>query len=257
MHWDDGGQLKIETAPYSVLALIYDQVMSHVDYALWARYIEQLLNKYCPKARQIIDLSCGTGTCCGHLCRLGFQVVGMDASLAMIKRAREKYRGTKINSVFFCGNILFPPFKNSQVMISLYDSMNYLMTEIHWRTCLANIHRALAENGLFIFDVSTLYNSRRYFRNYEEVRSFKGGSYRRISRFSEEDCVQMNDFEIRIEGRRETFIERHRQMIRPLGEIKKWVLESGFQLMAAYRDFTFVNAGERCERVHFVLRRRS
>ncbi len=246
-----------EAAPYSALAEIYDSVMSHVNYRRWAEYIHELVQRYHPQAHWLVDLSCGTGTCCFYLQKLGYRVHGMDLSEAMIRQARKKYSSSRIRDVFFCSDMVRPPLRNGpDVVISLYDSMNYITTPHRWIECLSRVYQCLAANGIFIFDVSTVFNSRVHFSDYEEEHRFFGASYKRISSFLPKKSVQINRFEIKFDNRKEVYSENHRQVIRYLAEIDDFIARTAFKKEAAFRDYTFLPAVEECERVHYVLRRK-
>jgi predicted TPR repeat methyltransferase len=248
---------KINVTPYSALAPIYDAVMQHVNYRKWANYIHALIQKFHQQARWIVDLSCGTGSCCAHLYKLGYQVTGVDASLAMIRQARTKFSHTFLCDTFFCADMVCPPLRRQpDAMISLYDSMNYLQLEHQWLSCLNRIHADLSPCGLFIFDVSTIYNSRTQFSHYFEKRRVKGGAYQRSSFFEPDENIQTNQFEITLDrGASEIYVERHRQKIRTLSQIDEFIGQSPFKRIAAFRDFTFETATEQCERVHFILQK--
>jgi hypothetical protein len=49
----------------------------------------------------------------------------------------------------------------------------------------------------------------------------------------------------------------HQQTIRPLGEVIDLIKESPLSMVAGYQDFTFSPYHEKCERVHFVLKKNS
>lgn len=248
---------KIVVSPYTALAPIYDAVMHHVDYRRWARYIHALIEKYCPGAHLVIDLSCGTGSCCLLLAELGYSVVGIDFSSSMIHAARKKR--ARNGCTFLCGDMVHPPVRTgADVLISLYDSINYLRHQRQWLECLQNSFDLLRKGGIFIFDVSTVFNSLSEFSNYHEEHRVNNGRYRRISAFDAETSIQTNYFEIVLRDRPDfLFCETHRQVIRRLSEIDEMIARSPFRKAASYRDFTFLTATEQCERVHYVLKRES
>lgn len=73
-----------EVAPY------YDRLMSNVPYRMWVDYLELLFSMLGVKPRRIVDLACGTGNVTFELAKRGYEVVGVDASCAMIEVARKK-----------------------------------------------------------------------------------------------------------------------------------------------------------------------
>ena len=246
---------KKKVTPYSALAPIYDRVMAHVNYKRWAAYIDEIVSRFRPASHWIVDLSCGTGTLCLLLEKYGYSVTGLDSSKAMLLQAARKI---SINqNRFICADLCSLPIaEQPDVVISLYDSMNYLLNTKMWRKCLSDIFHVLKDGGLFIFDVSTLFNSRKDFSRYVHKETFWGGSYFRKSTFDKKNNVQINYFEIKLANKPKTiFCETHHQRIRRLDEIVQFVDASPFSLLAGYKDFTFKPYSETCERVHFVLKK--
>ena len=149
-----------------------------------------------------------------------------------------------------------PLKKQPDVVISLYDSMNYLASEREWRTCLEDLNKSLRPGGLFVFDVSTLRNSMNDFANYRQKEDVPGGSFVRQSSFDKSKNVQKNYFEISLDEFPDVlFCETHTQIIRPLEHIFSFIHSSPFSLLAAYKNFTFKPYTEKSERVHFVLQK--
>ena len=239
--------------PYSALAPIYDQVMEHVNYRRWAAYVHNIVSRFQPDSRCIVDISCGTGTCAVFLSKYGYRVTGLDSSLPMLKEAQRKTRAAH----FICADLsLLPLTTEAGTIVSLYDSMNYLLEEDLWHKAFVDVHRALKKDGLFIFDVSTLMNSKRDFSRYVHRETFHNGSYVRKSSFDRQEFIQKNYFEIKLHDRPGfVFCENHQQRIRPLKEILMFIDASPFDLLAGYKDFTFEPFDEECERVHFVLKK--
>lgn len=241
--------------PYSALATIYDQVMGHVNYKRWAAYVHNIISRFQPDSHWVVDVSCGTGSFAALLAQYDYRVTGLDSSLPMLREARRKHSAMH----FICADLgAMPLSTNVDTIVSLYDSMNYLLEEKMWRDAFVNIHHRLKKNGLFIFDVSTLMNSKRDFSRYVHRETFAHGSYLRKSWFDRKEAIQNNYFEIRMMDRPAVlFCEYHQQRIRALQEILSFIEDSPFTLLAGYKDFTFEPFDEKCERVHFVLKKES
>ncbi|NLP11389.1 class I SAM-dependent methyltransferase [bacterium] len=241
------------TAPYSALAPIYDYVMGHVDYDHWARYLLSLFKQHGDRVEHVLDVSCGTGSLCRHLADAGLTVYGCDAAWPMLRVARKKVGAQR----FWCGDLRslganWAP----QAVLSTYDSMNYLMTQADWLAALRSIHQLLPLGGIFIFDISTLYNSTTVFQRYTQKDTTPGGNYLRTSYFQPRGSIQVNEFKIRLaETPKVLFKEVHRQKILPLDTVRGYIAETPFQLQACYSDFTFLPANEKAERVHFVVKK--
>ncbi len=248
-------QEKITVPPYSQLAYLYDFVMNHVNYKRWARYISQIAHHHGNGTRTITDISCGTGSLSRELLKLGYHVTGFDYTPEMVSVARRKLK-KQPNVQLWCGDMMYPNFTHKPDMIvSLYDSMNYLMKSKQWNLCLENVHSALKPDGLFVFDVSTLQNSLEMFTGFTQKEKNAQGSYVRKSRFDKKEHIQINYFEIRFHKNKTIYCETHRQKIRSLENVLSIIDQSPFTLSGYYHDFTFNPGSETSERIHFVLRK--
>jgi hypothetical protein len=147
--------------------------------------------------------------------------------------------------------------RKPDAIISTYDSMNYLMTAEEWQQTLARFYAALPEEGVLIFDVSTVYNSKTAFQRYIQKETTSAGTYWRSSYYRPRSGIQVNEFKIVLT--REplvTYHEVHKQKIISLQQVLAYITASRFALLATYADFTFQPAREHAERLHFVLQKR-
>ncbi len=244
----------IEAAPYAVLASIYDQVMNHVDYEHWARHLLRLARLHGMSPRRILDLSCGTGRLCRELAARGCELLACDASLPMLKVAVENAAQT-LDIHFWCASMDRLAVKSPvDLVLSSYDSMNYLHTPAKWRATLLQAHQILRPGGLFIFDISTLHNSIDVFADYVNEEHFAEGWYRRESRFAAESQLQYNYFEIELSATPGClYKEVHIQKIRSLDEIDQFIAASPFLCLGRYANFSLRPGSDRSDRVHYVL----
>lgn len=244
--------------PYSALAEIYDFVMSHVNYGAWASYIAEIANKHGHQVKVIMDIACGTGSLCDKLAQKGFWVMGSDLSRQMLKIALDKSAARMTALPLWCADMRHAAIKQkADMVVSLYDSVNYLVTFQDWARCLDSVYSILKENGLFVFDVSTLHNSKRFFRKYQLQEKNNRASYLRRSYFDKTRSTQINKFEIKLTSHPGlVYKEVHEQRIRPLDEIHEFISRSSFVLEGCYSGFSFMPGTEGSERVHFVLKKK-
>jgi 2-polyprenyl-3-methyl-5-hydroxy-6-metoxy-1,4-benzoquinol methylase len=245
---------KIEKVqPYSALGPIYDYVMDHVDYQNWARYLATLIKKHGDHLQRVLDISCGTGNLLPWLTRAGFTVYGCDSAVSMVHVARKKNTGQRI----WCGDVRHPALRRGwQVILSTYDSMNYLMSAKEWLDSLQQIYGLLEPGGLFIFDVSTLHNSQTLFQRYVQKEKTPLGVYHRASYFRKREQIQINEFKIKMTSvPGVTWHEVHRQKILALEQVLAYLAQTPFILSGSYADFTQMPARESAERVHFVVQK--
>ena len=238
--------------PYEELAEIYDKIMHHVHYRRWAGYVERLFTYYPHPVTRLIDLSCGTGKHLRSFKAKGRRLFGSDISLPMLKAAARK-RSLK-NVPLICADFAAAPFKKSvfDVVLILYDSINYIVDDEDIPKVFGQVKHLLKENGLFIFDVVTPYACEEFFLDYTERDSYKGIECLRHSWFKKDEQMQYNEFEITAGG--SVYHELHRQKIRENSEWIEIIRKNNFELIEAFNNFTFIEATEFSERIHFVCR---
>jgi len=247
----------VRCAPYSKLAEIYDFVMRHVDYPGWANYIGLLLERHGPPDPYVIDIACGTGSLAIELARKGFKVFGVDASGAMVAKAREKSERLGLDITFMQADMLgLQELGTFDAALCLYDSINYLMSLDQVAEALENIGALLPDDGIFIFDVCTEMNSMRYFLSARDSGKGRGFSYRRKAIYDPSERIQFNEFRMEFSGSDAVWEEIHRQRIYPISAIADVIEErSPFTLEGTYDGFSLRPGTEDSDRVHFVLRK--
>jgi len=138
---------------YNKSAKCYDLIYYDKDYAKECKFIENIFKKYSKrKIRSILDLGCGTGSHSIRLAGKGFDVVGVDISKKMIQEARLKSK--KSTKVKFLARPMqkFILNKKFDACVSMFTSINYLLSYKDIKSTLLNVKRQLKKNGLFIFD---------------------------------------------------------------------------------------------------------
>jgi len=102
-------------------------------------------------AKNILDMSCGTGAQAIDLKLSGFNVQGSDLSDAMLEKARKKavLHGVDIN--FRQADMCTVKADNCDGIISIFNSIGFLSKE-NFKVALKNAANNLPNNGVFIFD---------------------------------------------------------------------------------------------------------
>jgi ubiquinone/menaquinone biosynthesis C-methylase UbiE len=251
-----------DARPYATLAHLYDFVMRHVDYVEWADHVESIFREFSrgTTPANILEVACGTGTLALELSKRGYRVHGIDLSAEMVEMAREKAANTngKPSPTFSVSDMTNLPEGDSEALICLYDSVNYCLTHEDLSLAIQSFHRSLRPWGLCIFDVTTEFNSLRYFRDNRYQEQGEGWFYTRHSHFDKVSRIQINDFLIRRgDGPGPGSVrECHRQRVYPTTEILNLVEEDLWHILGVFDDFTLHPANEKSERIHIVLQAR-
>ena len=143
---------------YKNLASVYDFLMQDIDYEAWADYLVNLIGENNPPGKTILDLGCGTGKISALLAQKGFNIVGVDNSVEMLTEADQKLRKLNIKASLYkqdIRNLKIP--EKVDIVISTFDTLNYLLTEEDLLKTFSNTYEVLNNNGLLIFDINTYY----------------------------------------------------------------------------------------------------
>lgn len=246
---------------YSKLAEIYDALMEDVDYEVWADFIDEIIQVHHPNPSTVLELACGTGSLALSLDELlCYDILATDKSPDMIDKARKKATGS--NSVRFRSmNFLNIDLnKTFDVVVSIFDSINYLHEPNEILNLFDQVEKVLAGNGLFIFDFTTPKNSIQSinFLNNEEGYTENNFRFFRKSRYDPDAKIHYNDFSIEKLGNdRESVVNRyrevHKQRIYTLNEMLDIVGNSNFSIIAKYDGFDLIDADEDSLRITMVL----
>jgi len=137
----------------------------------WAKsiapYLEKFLASFSNVSEQptLLDLCCGTGQLALHFLQRGFRVIGVDLSAAMLQYAREnckEYLEAGLAQFIHADATDFTLEEPVQFAVSTYDALNHLADLEALKKCLKCVHRALMDEGVFIFDLNTRLGLRRW-----------------------------------------------------------------------------------------------
>jgi len=248
---------------YSVLADIYDIVMSDVDYETWADYIDEIILMHQPTARSILELACGTGTIALSLEELDcYQITATDGSSDMIRIAKQKAAKANSEINFQTMNFLDLSIEKSfDVIYMVFDSLNYLHTKEEIIRLHQEVKRILNPDGIFVYDFTTPRNSRKAIRFLNNESKNINGEYRyyRESSFNAKKRIHTNRFHIEKLDEDsgdiiEKFEEQHQQKIYTLDYIKSVLEDTDFEIVQAYDGFELKPAHKKSLRSTMVLK---
>jgi len=136
---------------YKNFSKVYDIMMEYADYDGWKDIIEEKIERYGDSPKTILDLGCGTGEV---LIRLNskYEMTGVDLSKEMVEIANRK-----IDTVSFYVQDMrkLKLDKKHDVVISLFDTVNHLISLEGLKKTFSSVWENLNEDGLYIFDVVT------------------------------------------------------------------------------------------------------
>lgn len=240
---------------YQHFATIYDRVMRDIDYNNWTNHILSLADEAQIDTGKILNLACGTGSLDLIMLERGYNLTSLDQSEDMLKEAREKALDEDLEGRFIQGRMEnFDLGETFSMVLCLYDSLNYLLTEKEVEGCFAAAFRHLKPGGGFIFDVTTEHNILTNFADYTYAENLPTGSYiwendynhrKKLCASKLTMFLPEGDHYLRYE-------EVHRQRLFEIDFLEGALLEAGFKVRHIFDGFSTKPPDQKCERVHFV-----
>ena len=146
-----------------------------------------------------------------------------------------------------------------RAVVSVCDSMNYILEEADLREVFSRVHEYLEEDGVFIFDLNTVYKYRDLLGETTIAENREEGSFIWENYFDEESAVNEYDLTLYIREDGESyrrFEEVHYQRAYDLKTIDRLLADAGMELTAAYDAFTKEPVWDDSERIYVVARPR-
>jgi SAM-dependent methyltransferase len=133
----------------------YDATYEGKDYESECDLIEQAFDRYASRQiESVLDVGCGTG---GHsliLAERGYDVIGVDQSPEMLRRARAKAESAGIRARFLEGDARTLRLDRSfDAVLLMFAVLGYQQTNEDVRDTLAAARRHLEPDGILFFDV--------------------------------------------------------------------------------------------------------
>jgi len=244
---------------------IYDRYAEVYDLAGQIRfslrlipYLDQLLTRHGLHVESALDLACGTGTLAIAFVAKGWKVYGVDASAAMLERARAKMREAGVSVEFIQQDMRSLTLPAPVDLVTcVHDSLNYLLRIDDLQKTFHAVANALRAGGHLIFDMNTLYNFSRFRQPQDFFNDGEEAALIHRCRFDENTqqlAVTITGF-IKRGELYERFIETHVQRAYADGEIDASLGGVGLEVVGKYACFTFDAPREDSIKVMWVAKK--
>lgn len=240
---------------YTAFATVYDKYMDNIDYDGWARNILKLFEKFKMPMEIVCDLGCGTGQMTRRLKKAGFDMIGIDLSYDMLMEAMADEDS---EGILYLNQDMreFELYGTVGAVISLCDSINYLISYEDLLTVCKLVNNYLDPKGLFIFDVKTIFY-------YEKLGSSVIAENRENGSFiwendydpdTKDNAYYLTIYEENDAGSFDRFEEEHLQHAFSREEIERAIIESGLELLDVLDVDTMQPPAEKSDRLYFIAR---
>jgi ubiquinone/menaquinone biosynthesis C-methylase UbiE len=244
---------------YEQFALLYDELMNDVPYDKWVRFVETKLQEAGVSGKVMLDLACGTGNITLPLVEKGYDVTGVDLSEDMLAIAQQKTAQAGYMVPFYQQDMRELELPQKFDCITIFcDSLNYVTEEQGVKETFARVYNHLKQEGLFLFDVHSLYKihhvfiNETYTINQDDVALIWNcfpGEY--------QDSVEhdMTFFVRDEEDVYHRFDEFHVQRTYTVENLRSWLEEAGFSVISITGDFAG-DVTDQTERIFFAAQKK-
>lgn len=240
---------------YSSFAQVYDLFMDNVPYEEWCEYIRGILQEYDVCDGLVLDLGCGTGKLTRLLAKAGYDMIGVDNSAEMLAIAREE--GYEQILYLLQDMRSFELYGTVRAVVSICDSMNYILEEDELLTVFRLVNNYLDPAGIFIFDLNTVYKYRELLGETTISENREEGSFIWDNYYDEEDGINEYDLTLFIKEKDDLYRryeETHYQRAYELDTVRCLLEKAGMEFVAAYDAFTREPIKEDSERIYVIAR---
>jgi SAM-dependent methyltransferase len=226
---------------YTQLAGVYDEVVVDSCHSAVAGFLDELFGADEEAVAEVLDVCCGTGLLAAELAARGYQVTGVDASEAMLARARRLLgpHATLIHAVLPD----LPLQMTFDAATCTLDGFTYLAPAVLAPSVKA-IARVLRPAGCLVFDAHT--DAMMAVTSSRPIVSGEQEGHRFVILAEVDPDARLCDTRIDVTpaGAATPFSEHHRQYFHRDTDIRSALVDGGFEVVAVRDGYSHRPADE-------------
>ncbi len=273
---------------YTDFAQVYDEFMDETPYEEWCAFLVGMLKKYGvnqdngsermtetssgrrlskqaawnfrQERNTILDLGCGTGTLTELLARKGYDMIGVDNAQEMLQIAMDKRDRSGLDILYLLQDMReFELYGAVGAVISVCDSINYLLEEEDILQTFRLVQNYLYPGGVFIFDFNTVYKYANIIGDATIAENREDCSFIWENYYHEEEEINEYDLTIFVRNRGEELFQRfqetHYQRGYQLEQMRRLVEDAGLRVLETLDADTHDGVTPESERIYIVAKK--
>ena len=250
--------MKEEHTAYEEFATVYDMFMEEIPYTQWLSNVTKLLNQEGIRDGLVLELGCGTGTFTEMLAQQGYDMIGVDSSAQMLEKAMEKKADSGQDILYLLQDMReFELYGTVKAVVSVCDSMNYILSEEDLEQVFACVNNYLDPSGIFLFDLKTIHYFRDVMGDCCLADSREEGSFIWENSWFEEE--QINEYDLTLFIREKSGLYRREQELHDqrgyeISTVCRVLEQAGMEFVTALDADTMQDVTEMSERIYIVAR---
>lgn len=242
---------------YNVFLDYYDKIVRWINSPLDEEvdFLNTLIKKYNPNAKNLLETACWTGVVAKEFKKIWYEITWLDISEKMLSKAIELDNLKKENLVL-ADMTNFDLQKTFDVVLCNYNSICHLLTWQDWQKFFEMTYNHLNENGVFIFDINTLFEFENITREFAQFYNFWDDSVC-LEMFKKDWFYEwiIKIFKKATDGRYDLIVENVKENSFPIHMIKKELKSKWFKVTEIL-DFHYWEVNDESERVYFVCEKK-
>lgn len=256
---------------YSEFAGVYDELMDNIPYEQWRDRLDSLIREYGVSRPErdaeelldaernlVVDLGCGTGTLTELMYGMGYDMIGIDMSEAMLNIAMEKRESSGSEILYLQQDMRdLELYSTVGTVYSVCDSLNYILEEDELLEVFSLVNNYLYPNGIFIFDFNTEYKYRELIGDTTIAENREDCSFIWENYYDPENALNEYDLTVFVRQEGESFrrfSEVHVQRGYTLEQMTGLVERAGMALVKAVDADTLGPVTAESARIYIVAR---
>ena len=249
---------------YGALAPVYDRLNDTVDYAAWADFRENCMERFGTKVpgAGILDLGCGTGAMTLELARRGYDMTALDLSEEMLSEADALARDAGLSDILFlCGDMrAFELYGTVDHVVCCLDGINHLTSRDALLECFSRVANYLNPGGLFLFDLNTPYKFKTTYADRDYILEDDGVMCcwrNRLSKSGDVVDFYLTVFQENEDGTWDRTDGTERERAYSLRTIENALAKCGLELVNVSAGYDFGEPGDTCERWYLTAKKQT
>lgn len=241
---------------YTDFAMVYDKFMDETPYEKWCENVVNELQNYDIKDGLVLELGCGTGSMTELMAAKGYDMIGIDCAQEMLNIAYDKKEKSGYDILYLNQDMReFELYGTVRAVISVCDSVNYLLMDEDLIECFKLVNNYLDPKGIFFFDFNTVYKYKEVIGDTVIAENREDCSFIWENFFDVEENI--NEYDLTIFAKHESglfekFEETHFQRGYTLEEMKHFIEAAGMKFLKAYDADTLGEVTPVSERIYCV-----
>lgn len=250
--------MKEEHTAYEEFASVYDMFMEEIPYEKWLTNISNILTEEGIQDGLVLELGCGTGTFTEMLAQRGYDMIGVDSSVQMLEKAMEKKAESGCDILYLLQDMReFELYGTIRAVVSVCDSMNYILSEEDLEQVFACVNNYLDPGGIFVFDLKTIHYFRDIMGDCCLADNREEGSFIWENSWFEEE--QINEYDLTLFIREKSGLYRREQELHDqrgyeIMTVRHALEQAGMEFVKVLDADTMQDVTEISERIYVVAR---